>query len=72
MGRKKMPPTKCVTIRLAGATAKQLEVEGAAAGKPLGTYLRDLLQAYAPGTPTLDIVGMAQKLSRTKIKIDGL
>ena len=72
MGRHKGPAIRCVSLRLLETTAKQLDNEAAAAGKPLGTYLRDLLQAYAPGTPTLDIKGLAQRLSLSKIKLDGL
>jgi hypothetical protein len=72
MGRKKEGGTQVVTLRLALATAKQLEVEASLQDKPLSTYLRELLEAYAPGTPTLDVKSLAERLSRTKIKLDGL
>jgi predicted DNA-binding protein len=49
MGRHRRPTTT-VSWRLNNSTIAQLKAEAKAAKKPLGTYVRDLLEAYAPGT----------------------
>lgn len=49
MGRKKVPDVKNVSLRLNGSTERQLRAEAKAKGWTLGTYVRQLLQAYAPG-----------------------
>ncbi len=65
MGRNKGPKIRVVSIRLLETTVAQLEAEARAADKLLSVYLKDLLQAYAPGVPTTDVHALAARLSRT-------
>lgn len=62
MGRRKTDATT-VSFRLNNSTIRQLKIEAKAAGRvPLGTYLRRLIQAYAPGEGAAEAPANVSKL----------
>ena len=64
-------PYRNVTVRLAEATFQQLSGEALAHDLPVSSYLRDLLEAYAPGTErSVDFQELAKKLAATPISLD--
>jgi hypothetical protein len=61
-GRKKGVEIMNLCIRLPRPVRDQLALEAMALGLPLGTYLRKMLEGYAPGVQIKDL---AKKLAAT-------
>ena len=66
MARPRGPETRKVGVILNRPTFDQLTLEAVGQGKTLSTYLRDVLQSYAPGIgKPSSIEDAARKLSAT-------
>ncbi|MGA7885269.1 MAG: hypothetical protein WCA44_05955 [Acidobacteriaceae bacterium] len=71
MGRKKSNSVT-VSYRLGVSTFQQLKAEAKVAKMPVGTYIRRLLQNYAPGTDGPEAPEKATKLSEAAAALSEL
>ena len=60
-------PTTNMYLRLNNATLRQLKAEAQKAGKPPSTYIRHLLEAYAPPPDGAELHKKADKLRRAAL-----
>lgn len=61
-GRPRKPDSSTISFRINGSTVRQLREEAKGAKKPLGTYVRHLLEAYAPGKDGAETQEKADRL----------
>lgn len=68
MGRRKGVNVVAVTIRMKRPTRDQLTLEATQRGLLLGTFLREVLESYAPGVGELPAIEeIAKKLAATPV-----
>ena len=70
MARRNSIPAKNIALRIRPETLDELTRRAQSRGQKLGTYLRELLEAFAPGTARRDVKELADELRAVEFVTD--